>query len=302
MSSLHSLTCIVSTSRDTLQSFRFSSSVEVNLDRYLATLPQLPKLRILEICSTNISWTFPTRNGIFDFIQKHSSQLEQLELLPTPPQNYPIGTSSQTEIFFFSPHHQPAISQIHFANVTSFHIGIPDRSRTWIRHENPLPPLASTMPNLTSLTLDTGFKLSFSALKDLIDGLPSQNGILGLRRLQFSCHTLDPQVLDTLASRLPSLQSLTINYQFLTMGSATDASPRPPQTADVIWLPFVMAMKTHKYTSWWINELRIARINPDSECSVPHPALPAMAAVASSLPLGRQIHLDRSYVCGCVPK
>ncbi|PPQ63643.1 hypothetical protein CVT24_004417 [Panaeolus cyanescens] len=268
----------------------------VNLDKQFAGFTRLP-LRSLTICVAMNDETFPTRDGIFGFIQTHAADLERLVILPTPPQDrYHRNFGSNNRYTSFlgprddSSHQgQNTVSQLCFPNLTTFHVGIPTPQNILL--QSPLPPLASRMPNLTALGLDTGLRLSFPALMDLLDGLPSMNGTIGLRKLELSCHTLDILLLNTLALRLPKLQMLTINFEILSVDSQTGSSAVAQPSTNLVWLPFIMAMKNHRYTEWFIEELRLARPLKNSGCAVPHPALPAMAALADSLALGRRANI-----------
>ena len=164
--------------------------------------------------------------------------------------------------------------------------GAMERTQPDACHSRILSNPLSFAPCLTSLVL-TGTHLSFHRICDIVSDL---SPCLTFKSLEFMAASLSPEIFDTLAKKLPRLQTLSIRFMRLQSIDTSLSLNRKEQVQTFAWL-----MAARRYTKWGLQRLRLTRI--ESTCDVPHPQSRTMRTVAQCF--SSSIVLDCSYDCFC---
>jgi hypothetical protein len=195
--------------------------------------PHFPNLKKVELF-TIFSLTSCQITPIFQFLSKHSNQLEELTIKPYPRQTS-FNHSDDSYATWISDWAPNRFGTLIFPQLKIFDAGLHEYPKTrpmWtIPNPNakPLPNLGILAPNLRRLVM-TDLALSFERINDLVSTLGR-----GLQSIEFVVTVLSPQLLDLLASKVPSLEMLAVEYKAISdvkdnTENRNSSVSRPPST------------------------------------------------------------------------
>jgi hypothetical protein len=173
--------------------------------------PNLKKVELFTIFSLSACQIAP----LFQFLSKHSNQLEELTIKPYPRQTS-FKHSDDSYAAWISDSTPNRFGTLVFPKLKIFDAGLrePPKNRPGWTNPNPnakpLPGLGILAPNLRKLVV-TDLALSFERIDDLVSTLGP-----GLESIEFVTTVLSPQLFDLLASKVPSLEMLAVEYKAIS--------------------------------------------------------------------------------------
>ncbi|KDR72827.1 hypothetical protein GALMADRAFT_142557 [Galerina marginata CBS 339.88] len=281
------------------------SSTRLHLvESVLGSMQPLLRLRKFELLTSLSSKQRWQPENISKFIANHASVLEHLTIKPYARRTV-YHESDITYARWINPGINDATRPSAFAGVVfpklkSLDVGLRDPSETapytWPpalpsrSHSSLLPNPSIFAPNITSLTL-TDVSLSFPRIRDLVNQLAEdRSGGRILEKLNIMVETLTPPVFDILASKLPHLRMLTMDFNIISDLEEVRTYREPDRS-----LEFRELIRARRYPRWKLQYLRLTSVG--FQCSARHPQPTDMGVVAESLPSG--VELDSSYDCYC---
>jgi len=255
--------------------------------------PNLKKVELFTIFSHTASQIAP----LFWFLSKHSNQLEEITIKPYPRQTS-FSRSDDSYAVWISDWASDGFGALGFPQLKVFDVGLREHPKTRTTpNAKSIPDLGILAPNLRRLVMGD-LALSFEPIDDLVSALGP-----GLESIEFVAAVLSPQLFDLLASKVPSLEMLSVEYKVIsnTKDNTGDRSsvsrPRPnimfPLTPS-FQARFVEMMCTRRYPHWKLKHLRISAI---ASCGLPHPSVWLMKNVAEAFSL--EVQVDATYRCYC---
>ncbi|KAF9039306.1 hypothetical protein BJ165DRAFT_1497360 [Panaeolus papilionaceus] len=276
-----------------LTSLTFSSSAYIDFDQMLQLVPQLPLLRRISLSVSFNSRNFPSFFGpLFDFIQ-NSPALQKLEIRSSP-RNIAVlfGPDIQYGLWLlglgancFQTLRLPLLETLHLEIPASPFLStnvLFDAGKASF-----LSSISKVASNLKSLVFE-GKDHSPADIKSMIDGLVMKDATPTLTNLEFPCENLTAEVFDLLASKLPTLRSLTIHPT--TIGAAQETYRETNAFYDT--------MESRRYNSWALEKIRITSISYSCEMKLGHPDQVTMRKVVGCFP--KRVIVDNEYLCDCL--
>ena len=201
--------------KDSLTSISISTHSARDFATFLTGLPphfsNLKKVELFTIFCLSTYQIAP----LFRFLSKHSNQLEELTIKPCPRQTS-FNHSDDSYAAWISGWALNGFGTLVFPQLKIFDAGLREYPRNhpgWTNpnpNAKPLPGLGILAPNLRKLVL-TNLALSFERIDDLVSTLGH-----GLEGIEFVAAVLSPQLFDLLASKVPSLKMLAVEYKAIS--------------------------------------------------------------------------------------
>ncbi|TFK21763.1 hypothetical protein FA15DRAFT_672223 [Coprinopsis marcescibilis] len=244
---------VISRLRSTLKTFVISAWEATDLSPLFANLAQFPLLDDLSINIPVEPCHLGHPSGTNGFLAKHQSSLRCLRLRPT----LYGGKGLAANLFSFHDWILAATAGISFTKLR-----VLDMTSSLFPTDTSLMCLQRFSRTLTSLSL-TGVYRTYEDVFDMLE-MATKNSSCGLTHLRIGPVGLCPELIDLMASKLPSLQRLEI--------SARDIYPSLPD-ADITKFSktaqiesFFTAMESRSYTSWKLQSLSIvADVLPEND-------------------------------------
>lgn len=176
--------------------------------------PHFPNLKKVEFF-TIFSLAACQIGPLFQFLSEHSNQLEELTIKPYPRQTS-FNHSDDSYATWVSDCAPNGFGTLVFPQLKIFDAGLHEYPKTPPMRTNlnpnakPLPNLGILAPNLRRLVM-TDLALSFERINDLVSTLGR-----GLESIEFVAIYLSPQLFDLLASKVPSLEMLAVEYKAIS--------------------------------------------------------------------------------------
>lgn len=262
--------------------------------------PNLKKVELFTIFSLSACQIAP----LSQFLSEHSKQLEEFTIKPYPRQTS-FKHSDDSYAAWISDSVTNGFGTLVFPQLKIFDAGLrePPENRPGRTNPNPkpLPGLDILTPNLRKLVV-TDLALSFERIDDIVSTLGP-----GLESIEFVATVLSPQLFDLLASKVPSLEMLAVEYKAISdvrhntenRNASVSQSPSHipcmfPALTFLLQARFVEMMCTRRYPHWKLKRLRISFM---SSCGLPHPSVCLMGNVAEAFSL--EVEVDTTYRCYC---
>ncbi|KIM44164.1 hypothetical protein M413DRAFT_443202 [Hebeloma cylindrosporum] len=246
--------------------------------------PNLKKVELLAIFSLEAHQIAP----LFRFLSDHSAQLEEVMIKPYPRQ-ISFNHSDDSYAAWISDCVPNGFGTLVFPQLATFAVGLrehpkrhPDWSRWAGRNAKPVPNLSVMAPKLTRFIMND-LALSFERLSDILGTLAP-----GLEGIEFVATVLSPQLFDLLASKVPSVEMLAVEYKAISDFNITSQNQGSSAPG------FLEAMRARRYPHW---NLKLLRITTMSSCGQPHPNVWLMKNAAEAFSL--EVQIDATYRCCC---